>query len=103
MTALSYIEKLRRMTAERQAQRAKCRPSPPRPLEERIQDWMDSSQQADSQETYTMAELVALYCASANVIGPALHKLGWRRRRSWRSDGPYGRHWLPPVRHAEQD
>lgn len=92
----TYLEKLKRLTAERIQQRAEERARQSRPLHQKIEEYFDSIPPHSRKASYTMDELVILFGTSAGLIGVALHRLGWERKRRWNSGGAFTRYWVPP-------
>jgi hypothetical protein len=92
-----YLQNLKRAASERQAATSALRAAKGRPLHERIAEYFQGQQSDSLTRSWTMAELTALFRAPAQRIGPALHTLGWKRKRSWRAGSPYGRFWEPPC------
>ena len=97
MNTTSYLENLKRFAEERHAERARSRPVPPRLLVDRVREWHAGQPNERRNKPWTMAELVAELGAAPHELGPVLHKLGWKRKRSWRPGFPFGRYWQPPV------
>jgi hypothetical protein len=90
-----YLQSLKRAASERHSATAGLRAAKGRPLHERIAEWFQGQQSDSLTKSWTMAELTALFRAPAQRVGPALHLLGWTRRRNWKA-GPFGRYWEPP-------
>jgi hypothetical protein len=55
-----------------------------------MQQWADKRR-----AYYTMDDFVLLFNTSPGLIGTALHRLGWERRRRWGGNGAYVRYWVP--------
>ena len=90
-----YLSDLKLAAAKLQAAASAVRALKNRSLDERIRDW-HTVQQSDSRTaSYSMSELVAKFGTSPGLIGNALHRMGWERRRKWGSDS-YARYWVPP-------
>jgi len=98
----SYIENLRRQSAERQAQRAAQSMANAsdvdrlEALKRRIVEWFNSRPREAHPEYYYMADLKRLLGASPQDLGTALHELGWIRRRVWARGQPFRQRWYPP-------
>lgn len=90
-----YMENLKRWSAARHAVTAAAHAYNARPLDEKIRDWYAALPPQQRRASYTMNELVLLFNTAPGLIGTALHRLGWARRRSWHDGGSYARFWVP--------
>jgi len=90
----AYIRMLRERSAERRAATAAERAHNARPLENKIQEHFAALPPEERRTHYTMDELVLIFNAAPGRIGTALHRLGWKRRRSWREGQSYARFWI---------
>lgn len=91
-----YLENLKREVAEINKRQAEERALRSRPLYVHIQEWFDSLPPDSRSATYTMEQLVQLFNTAPGLIGAALHRLGWERKRRWNSGGAFTRYWIPP-------
>lgn len=92
-----YIETLKRQAAEAHARRDAIRAALSRSLDEKILDWYTALPPHARLPRYTMEQFVRLFNAAPGRIGPALHRLGWERRRCWNAAQSYGRYWVAPC------
>lgn len=90
-----YIENLKLWASERRAVAAAERAHNARPLDVKIRDWYTALPFQERRTHYAMDELVLIFNAAPGRIGTALHRLGWKRRRSWREGASYARFWVP--------
>jgi len=96
-----YIERLRRETAEKRAQRqadtrSASKLDPRADLRARIRTWYDSLPPEDRLPRYRLVQIAPLFHCTLQQLGETLAELGWRRTRVWRDDGPFCRYWMPP-------
>lgn len=92
-----YLSDLKRTAAILQAAASTARALKNRSLDERIREWHTAQQPDSRTAAYTMSELVKQFGTSPGLIGNALHRLGWKRRRRWAGGAAYGRYWVPPA------
>ena len=92
----SYIEDLRRQAAEHREHRADQRREETASLEDRIRHWYEELPATERKLYYRMQDFVVLFGGSPAVIGEALWRLGWTRKRRWRAESPSRRVWEPP-------
>lgn len=94
----TYLERVKRLAAERHAQEIARQLERSRSLEERIQSWYATLPPQDRRLRYTMDQLVILFGTAPGLIGTALHRLGWERKRQYTGPGGYTRYWVPASR-----
>jgi hypothetical protein len=92
----AYLEDLKRLTAERRAGRAVVLSERNKPLTETITEWFDALPGSEQCRRYKMQEFVDWFGVAPSLIGPALFKLGWQRKRGWRVSEPFSNYWIPP-------
>jgi hypothetical protein len=88
MYAEGWITRMKRQVAEQQKL--------PRTLEEHIKAWWEGLPENQRASQYHMSFFTEKFNRPAQVIGPVLYTLGWRRIRSWKSGEPFCRVWMPP-------
>jgi hypothetical protein len=91
----TYLEGLKRLAVEHRARQTAKQLERSRSLEDRIRHWYEDLPPQERRTRYTMNQLVLLFGTAPGLIGAALHRLGWRRKRNWRTGGPYDRYWDP--------
>jgi hypothetical protein len=72
-------------------------PSPRSTLRARFVDWYASLPAVSRERPFAMSEIEAALKTQGKYIGPVLLELGWRRRRLYKTRGPYSRYWVPPA------
>jgi hypothetical protein len=88
----AYIAELNRLVA------AQSPPSKPQSLGLRIQEWYRALPAVARERPFAISEFEAALKTQGKFIGPVLLELGWRRRRLFKTQGPYSRFWVPPAR-----
>ena len=78
-----------------QKEQTRAQRSPPATLQQRIQDWFNALPELTRQRPFSMGEIAAATESQGRHIGPVLLALGWTRMRTWSSNHPYRRYWLP--------
>jgi len=103
----SYVQRLRRESAELQAKRdaeAGSNTVDPRvKLKEQITLWYASLAPEDRRPNYLMEQLARQLRATPQQLGIALRELGWRCERRWRKGESYRHYWIPPAPDSAQD
>jgi hypothetical protein len=93
----TYLEGLKRRAAELQERQTAAQLERSRSLECRIRDWYENLPGRERQPSYTMSQLVLLFGTAPGLIGAALHRLQWERKRQWSAGGAFARYWQPPF------
>lgn len=88
-----YMERLRKKRDKMQTDQR-----PPLTLVQIISDWWENMPDVQRCPCYSMDFLVATFGYASSKIGPALHELGWQRRRSWQPGRPFCRVWVPKTK-----
>lgn len=91
---MSYLYDIRRRAEQRRRERIERHRA--NALTTRVSGWFASLPPTERRRAYSLSELAELFRAAPNALGPALHQLGWERRRRWSGNGPYIRFWIPP-------
>lgn len=92
-----YIQQLENNREQLRAQRAKQKALQSVPLTDRIERWWCSIPECDRQNFYRIEYLSQAFNTVPRLIGPALFKLGWVRKRLWKVGYPHYRVWHPPT------
>ena len=91
----TYIQALRRQSAEIRTRNAEARALQSRSLDEKIKTWYAELPPQQRRTHYSMADFVLLFGAAPGLIGNSLHRVGWERRRRFSGPGSYCRYWVP--------
>jgi hypothetical protein len=89
---LAYKAELEKLVA------ARSPPSKPQSLRDRFLAWYRALPAVSRERPFAMSEIEAALKTQGKYIGPVLLDLGWRRRRLYKTRGPYSRFWVPPAR-----